>query len=255
MNFKKNKVFSNFNQLFGIISIVIIWTIFISCSTKILKSNFNSFSQPNTNFVDYKQRDCKNIIPLRLKIENNLMQNETNLRKTKTYVLPLLFFYNIKKEWEVELGQKYFALNYKDDFTNCLNNEFLKTRCLEINNSVSENNNYELRIRFDTCRTIAKYQEHSIAILTSFSFSYQGFSAISNISIEVSLLKNNHIMYNKSYSVKKILPMPFKQTSYNSIVEYNKVFIQNMVDAFTITSNSCIGEIVNDIEVYLKSNQ
>ena len=112
-----------------------------------------------------------------------------------------------------------------------------------------DNNDYILEFRFDTCQTKSKYQTKAVIVfvLVAFGMSGQeiGFPSETYLDLNVKLIKDHNLVFEKTYSINRMQPFINAQT--RDVEKLRSDFLTNMVESLSLSTKECIQRIVKDI--------
>ena len=221
-----------------------------SCSeSKMLLQSLNKYQVPINYLHDTEIVECdKNTSILFGSFENQVFDSSTSVTTISHKFLPLIIYNYDETNLAVNLGQSSIEQDYSDFFKESFKKESQRTGCYLLTDEI-DNNDYILQIRFDTCQTKSQYQTRGVLIflVVAFGVSVQeaGFPSQTDLNVNVKLIKDNNLVFEKGYSIDRRQPFINLQT--RDVDKLRSDFVNNMVESLSLSTKECIQRIVKDI--------
>jgi hypothetical protein len=225
----------------------------ISCSgSKMLQKSLQKYKSPIGYLHDTKIVDCQKSDTIFISaISNKVLDTITNVSKINGKVLPFIFFTYTETNMKVKLGQSSIEQSYNDFFINSLIDESKRSGCFVVDSRKPSKSQYSLEITIDTCNVKSKYKRSTtvLFLLFAYSMSFQefGFPAETDLVVSAKLKKEDKIISEKSYNIKKT--QPFLNSRSESVDKLRSDFTANMVESLSLSTKQCVEELIKDLNI------
>ena len=174
---------------------------------------------------------------------NNSIDPTTEYLPKGRFVIPLIVFTFSHANIDVSLGQDILDDNYNTFF----NEVFLsRIKTLEIKSNTQDK--FHLDIEIDSCKIKSRYHRHRTTfypvVICIDGYQEKGKSAIAELAFSTKLYKNEKLLEEQKYTIKKVSSF-FSSSNSASINRYN--FMKNMSKVLAISTEEVISQIVTDV--------
>jgi hypothetical protein len=181
-----------------------------------------------------------------------MFNSSTSVTTINHKLLPFILYNYEETDLAVNLGQSSIEQNYSDFFKESFKKESQRTGCYSLTDDI-DNTDYILEIRFDTCQTKSKYRKIDtlLFLLVAFGSSTQeiGDPSETDLNLNVKLIKDDKLVFEKKYSINRTQPFINVQT--NDVDKLRSDFLTNMVESLSLSTKECIEQIIRDINLVI----
>lgn len=222
----------------------------LSCSeAKMLSKSLSKYKAPLNYLHDTEKIECDKSKKLTLsQIDNTVLDTFTTVSKINYKIIPLIIYNYDEMNLAVRMGQNSLEQDYNSFFKSAFDEESKRTGCYSVIDD-SQDSEYTLEIVFDTCSVNSKYQRNSTTLffLVAYMMYYNeiGFPAEASIDLKAILRKDQNLVFEKTYSIKK--EQPFVSPHQKNINSLRSDFVVNMAESLSLGTKECIESIIRDV--------